>query len=247
MKYVCPICGYVYDEEKEGVAFADLPESWTCPLCGAEKSAFVPQEDEPATSATPAVKAAAAASPAPTASSAPTGATGVDGTTGAIGAAHPDIDDDMRQLSAGELSALCSNLARGCEKQYKDEEAALFRQIADAFATHAQPVEDASIEKLAALIQADLDEGHPAVKSAAVQASDRGTQRICVWGQKVTSILSTLMKRWQKEGTAFVENTQVWVCTVCGFVFVGDEPPALCPVCKVPAWKFEKIEGRRSA
>lgn len=46
MKYVCTICGYVYDEEKEKVPFKDLPDSWTCPLCGASKSAFVPLEDK---------------------------------------------------------------------------------------------------------------------------------------------------------------------------------------------------------
>ena len=42
---VClPICGYVYDEKKEGVPFDQLPDSWLCPLCGAEKSVFSPQE-----------------------------------------------------------------------------------------------------------------------------------------------------------------------------------------------------------
>ena len=29
-----------------------------------------------------------------------------------------------------------------------------------------------------------------------------------------------------------------------GFVYVGDAAPELCPVCKVPSWKFEKAEGR---
>ena len=48
----------------------------------------------------------------------------------------------------------------------------------------------------------------------------------------------------EKEGEAFLKNTQIWVCTVCGFAYVGDSAPELCPVCKVPAWKFEKIEGR---
>lgn len=43
MRYVCPICGYVYDEKKEGVPFDQLPDSWLCPLCGAEKSVFSPQ------------------------------------------------------------------------------------------------------------------------------------------------------------------------------------------------------------
>ena len=44
MKYVCQLCGYVYDEEEEGVKFADLPEDWTCPLCGATKEEFQPEE-----------------------------------------------------------------------------------------------------------------------------------------------------------------------------------------------------------
>jgi len=39
-KWKCSVCGYIYDEDKEGVPFADLPEAWTCPQCGAPKSAF---------------------------------------------------------------------------------------------------------------------------------------------------------------------------------------------------------------
>lgn len=40
MKYVCIVCGDIYDEEKEGVKFADLPDDWTCPLCGVGKDMF---------------------------------------------------------------------------------------------------------------------------------------------------------------------------------------------------------------
>lgn len=242
MRYVCPICGYVYDEEREGVAFADLPDSWTCPLCGADKASFVPEADDGAPGG-----ASASAAPNNTATAAPHAAPATEAASQTAPANDAALDDDLRRLSAGELSALCSNLARGCEKQYKDEEAALFSQIADAFAAAAPEEPNASVDELAALLQGDLATGYPAVRNAAVAASDRGTQRICVWGEKVTMILSSLVQRWQKEGDAFVENTQVWVCTVCGFVYVGDEPPALCPVCKVPAWKFEKVEGRRSA
>ena len=36
-KYVCELCGYIYDEEAEGTKFEDLPEDWVCPLCGASK------------------------------------------------------------------------------------------------------------------------------------------------------------------------------------------------------------------
>jgi rubredoxin len=36
----CTICGYEYDEVKEGVPFDQLPEDWACPVCGAPKDAF---------------------------------------------------------------------------------------------------------------------------------------------------------------------------------------------------------------
>jgi flavin reductase (DIM6/NTAB) family NADH-FMN oxidoreductase RutF len=46
--YVCSVCGYVYDEVKgdpdngiaPGTKFEDLPQTWTCPICGADKSKF---------------------------------------------------------------------------------------------------------------------------------------------------------------------------------------------------------------
>ena len=50
LTYTCSVCGYVYDPDKgdpgngvsPGTAFKDLPEDWTCPVCGAEKDAFTP-------------------------------------------------------------------------------------------------------------------------------------------------------------------------------------------------------------
>ena len=42
-RYVCSICGYVYDPaEHDGVAFEDLPEDWKCPKCKQPKSKFNP-------------------------------------------------------------------------------------------------------------------------------------------------------------------------------------------------------------
>ncbi len=214
MKYVCSVCGYIFDEVKEGKPFSGLPEVWACPWCGAAKAAFVPEK-------------AAAEKQEP--------------------AAPVYLDEDMEQLSPGVLSALCSNLARGCEKQYKDEESALFLQLADFFASAVPAVPDAGTEKLAELIECDLKSGYPLLRSEAAAEGDRGTLRICTWGEKVTNILNSLMLRYRAEGDAFLQNTQIWVCTVCGFIYVGSNPPELCPVCKVPAWKFEKVEGRTSA
>ena len=31
-----------------------------------------------------------------------------------------------------------------------------------------------------------------------------------------------------------------WICTVCGYVHTGDQPPEFCPQCKAPASKFKE-------
>ncbi len=36
-----------------------------------------------------------------------------------------------------------------------------------------------------------------------------------------------------------------WVCSVCGYVHEGDQPPESCPTCKAPAEKFIKQEGEK--
>jgi len=51
-KYVCGVCGYIYDPEKgdpdsgatPGTAFEDLPDDWVCPVCGVGKDQFSPQD-----------------------------------------------------------------------------------------------------------------------------------------------------------------------------------------------------------
>ena len=40
MKYVCKVCGYVYDEDAEGVKFEELNDDYACPLCGVGKDEF---------------------------------------------------------------------------------------------------------------------------------------------------------------------------------------------------------------
>ena len=47
-RYICLICGYIYDEEKgspeenipAGTRWEDVPEDWVCPDCGAGKEEF---------------------------------------------------------------------------------------------------------------------------------------------------------------------------------------------------------------
>ncbi|MBR6950262.1 MAG: rubredoxin [Oscillospiraceae bacterium] len=209
MKYVCSICGYVYDEAVSG-PWADLPEGWKCPLCGAAKSDFAPE---------------GAARPRTDVTAAPVG------------------DAEMKELSSLETAALCSNLARGCEKQYQAEQAAAFRKLADWFTARQGAAADPSFERLLALVENDLNAGYPAADEVSRQKGDRGALRSLVWSEKVTRILRSLLTRYAQEGDAMLENTGVYVCTICGFVYVGDELPEVCPVCKVPNRKFERIGG----
>ena len=234
MKYVCPICGYVYDEDKgipekgikPGTKWEDLPDDWECPICGASKSAFSPQDGGQASVQ---------------------GADRSAGQGAGDNVAAPDVD---REMSAGEMSVICSNLARGCEKQFLDEESKAFRELADFFASKSAASVSSSVSNdmggLLNLINNDLSDGFPYANKAAKDAGDRGAQRALVWSEKVSRMLQSLLKRYEKEGDKMLENTGVWVCTVCGFVFIGDNPPDVCPVCKVPSWKFEKITGRAS-
>jgi len=51
-KWVCTVCGYVYDPERgdpangvpPGTDFKDIPADWVCPECGADKDAFEEQK-----------------------------------------------------------------------------------------------------------------------------------------------------------------------------------------------------------
>lgn len=52
-EYQCTICGYVYKPEEgdpdsgiaPGTPFEAIPEDWVCPVCGAQKSEFVPLQE----------------------------------------------------------------------------------------------------------------------------------------------------------------------------------------------------------
>ncbi|HEB77596.1 MAG TPA: rubredoxin [Methylothermaceae bacterium] len=52
-KYVCVVCGYIYDEAEgdpdsglpPGTRFDDIPDDWVCPECGVTKDDFEPLEE----------------------------------------------------------------------------------------------------------------------------------------------------------------------------------------------------------
>ena len=207
MRYICQICGYVYDEEKEGIPFSELPADWKCPMCGAPKAMFAAEEEE----------------------------------NRETEAGETVIDTDMTELSPGILAALFSNLARGSEKQYKAEESGLFRKIAEYFTSVSSSLSEEDTGNLKEISKDNSGRLFPSVMDRASSVGDRGALRACTWASKVEMIVQALLDRYEKEGESFLENTSVWVCSICGFVYVGDAPPAICPVCKVPDWKFTEV------
>lgn len=166
-KYVCSICGYIYDEATgipeagiaPGTKWEDLPDDWVCPICGATKAEFEKQGETAVSSEK---------KPKPVV----------------------EVPTDMQELSPLEISALCSNLARGCEKQYKSKEAALFTELAGYFKAASPPANNPDYNQLIALIEKDLEQGFTNANAIASDSKDRGALRALVWSEKVTRILS---------------------------------------------------------
>lgn len=224
MKYICTICGYIYDETEQSTKFADLPDSWTCPLCGAPKSAFkLMEEDSNEKKNNQSVK-----------------------TEESIKEEQVEnkMDDDMQKLSYGEFSILCSNLARGCEKQYKFEEEKLFKKIAKYFEKITQEEENTNLDNLSNLVKEDLISHFNEANNIVDKYEDRGAKRAIVWSEKVTRMIDSLLNTYKTQGEEMFKNKEIWICTVCGFIYVGDKLPERCPVCKVPNFKFVKVDGR---
>ena len=47
VKYVCEVCGYVYDPavgDPAGTAWENVKEDWVCPVCGVGKDQFKPAQ-----------------------------------------------------------------------------------------------------------------------------------------------------------------------------------------------------------
>lgn len=171
-EYVCSVCGYVYEEAKgipgagiaPGTKWEELPNDWTCPLCGAAKAEFDKKGAPPAEK----VKAVPVM----------------------------ETPRDEQAFSPLEYAALCTNLARGCEKQYKPEEAGLFRELAVFFKETAPKETDTGCDRLLLQIEEDIREGFPNANAAASENADRGALRALVWSEKVTRIQKSLLSRY---------------------------------------------------
>ncbi|MCL2140517.1 MAG: rubredoxin [Dehalococcoidia bacterium] len=221
-RYKCTICGYAYDESvgipEKGIApgtkWQDIPEDFVCPLCNASKSAFKLIDDE---------------------------VQPLDVVADADSAEHVE---NLKELTYGEISAICSNLAIGCEKQRLTDEMNAFYKIADYFQAKVAGEMGKTLDDTAKMLDDDLGVKYPAAFDAAKADADRGALRSIVWSEKVSLMTKSLLERFAKEGEAMLANSKIYVCDICGFIYIGDTPPEVCPVCKVPSFKMLAVERR---
>jgi len=218
-KYVCTVCGYIYDEAignpengiKPGTKWEDIPEDWTCPLCGAGKSEFEEQaaNEKPDT---------------------------------AKGNISREDKHGLREFSFGEMSALFSNLAKGSEKQYRVEEAERFNELAEYYKSISKSTGNEQLSDISDLVRQNLNTDYSHANVIAEKYSDSGALRALVWSEKVTRILFSILNRYEKQKTELLKNKNIYVCEICGFVYLGDKPPQICPVCKVPNLKIGIVQ-----
>ena len=212
-KYRCTICGYIYDEAVEKVKFADLPADWKCPLCGAPKEMFeeiIEEEKEEETK---------------------------DNLTNVVNSKE---EEDLRLLSNYEISLICSNLAKGCEKQYLEEEEHLFKELASYYESK-EDSNNGTFNDVLDKVNNDLNELSSAMDIAS-SVGDRGAKRVITWALKTSNVIKYIIENYQKNGVNYLKNTKIWVCDICGFVYIGNEAPSVCPICKVPSLKILEVK-----
>ncbi|MCL2707451.1 MAG: rubredoxin [Dehalococcoidia bacterium] len=150
----------------------------------------------------------------------------------------------LKELSAGEVSVICSSLAKGCEKQRLLIASEAFNRLSDYFKSKTSVESGKTLDTVAKMLGNDIAEGFSIAKATAQNDMDKGALRSLVWSEKVSAMLETLLVRFAEEGDVMLENNNIYVCDICGFVFVDQTPVGICPVCKVPNFKILEMERK---
>ena len=213
-KYRCTICGYIYDEEVEKIKFEDLPEDWKCPLCGAPKNLFeeIIEENQKE----------------------------IDNKNEINEKTNEEVFEEYKELTNEEMAYICSNLAKSCEKKYKEKEQKLYETLFKYYENKIMPKE-IEINELCNLYKEEIGL-YDEIKETAKKNNDSGTLRAITWSSKVSAIIRNIITEYQEKGIEYIKENKIWVCTICGFIYIGSNPPTYCPVCKVPNIKIVEVK-----
>ena len=148
-------------------------------------------------------------------------------------------DNDLRELSNDEIAYICSNLAKACDKQYLEEEKGLYLELFEYFKS--KDINNGSINNLVEMFNNDANLLNDAF-NIVNNYDDSGAKRVLTWATKTNNIINSVIKNYSVKGIEYIKNNKIWVCDICGFVFIGDVPPQVCPICKVPNFKILEVE-----
>ena len=150
-----------------------------------------------------------------------------------------EVDNDLRELSNYEISLICSNLAKASEKQYLEEEKDLFKELSKYY-EELESDKTGSLDDVINMVNSDINSFSKAMEVFS-KYDDRGAKRVVNWASKSTNIMKVVIDTYKEKGIDYIKNNKIWVCDICGFIYVGDNPPKVCPVCRVPSVKILEV------
>lgn len=150
-----------------------------------------------------------------------------------------EVEDDLKELSNYEISLICSNLAKASEKQYLEDERDLFRELSKYY-EELEEDKTGSLDAILDMVNSDINDFGKAMEVFS-KYSDRGAKRVINWTSKSTNIMKMIIDTYKEKGMDYIKNTKIWVCDICGFIYIGDNPPKVCPVCRVPNIKILEV------
>ena len=87
-----------------------------------------------------------------------------------------------------------------------------------------EQIKEGTLGDITNQVTQDLEELKTAM-DIADKYQDRGAKRIITWASKTTNIMKVILENYKNKGTDYLKNTKIWVCDICGFVYIGDVPP----------------------
>ena len=252
MKYVCPICGYVYDEENEKVPFSELPDSWVCPLCGAVKSTFTAKEENE--TAEKEFEVADGVEPVCPICRAKGDKLVEIQDAPANKYAGTQTEKNLEAAFAGESQARnkYTYFASKAKKEGYEQIAALFQKTADNEKEHAKMwfkelsgIGDTA-ENLKAAADGENYEWTDMYDGFAKTAEEEGFTELA----EKFRLVAAIEKQHEERYRALLKNVEtmevfkksevkVWECRNCGQIVVGTNAPEICPTCAHPQSYFE--------
>ncbi len=164
------------------------------------------------------------------------------------------VEKSLEEAFAGESMAHMKYtiFAEVAEKEGKKNIARLFRAIAYAEFVHAKNHArnlgyiKSTEENLVTAIGGEtfeVEDMYPAYLELAKYFGEKGAERSFQYAIEAEKIHAKMYEdaKDKAEKGEDIEEKDIYICPVCGYTYVGDEPPEKCPVCGAHGDKFVKF------